>query len=140
MATPRELETLPGTRIDLAGGHELVVTSVADVDVVQLVAQNGSVCLSIELTEAGPILRFEGAALRLRASGDLVVEAERLALVGRSALALETGGDLSIRARGDLTSEARIQTITADLGNVNVKANDDVRLDGERVLVNCVDT
>ena len=133
MAAPRE-------RIELAGGHELVVSGALDRNVVELVAQNGQIRLSIEVSDAGAVLSFEGAALRLQAKGDLVIEAERLALVGRSAVALETAGDLHLRAHGDLTSEARIQTIRAELGNVNVKANDDVRLDGERVLVNCVDT
>jgi hypothetical protein len=36
-----------------------------------------------------------------------------------------------------LDSQARIQNITAVLGNVNVKANDDVRMNGERVRMNC---
>jgi hypothetical protein len=40
-------------------------------------------------------------------------------------------------ADGDLKTEARIQEIRARLGNVNVSANDDVRIDGERVMVNC---
>jgi hypothetical protein len=32
---------------------------------------------------------------------------------------------------------ARIQNITAELGNVNLQANDDVKIDGERILMNC---
>ncbi len=135
-----ELEPRATARIDLAGRHQLVVQSSPDVNILQLFGQNGQVCLSIEITEAGPILRFEGAFLRLQAVGDLAIEAERLALVGRSGLILESGRDLHVRAERDLTSEARIQNITAVLGNVNVRANDDVRIDGERVRVNCVDT
>jgi len=36
-------------------------------------------------------------------------------------------------------SLARVQNIKADLGNVNVTANDDVSINGERVRVNCDD-
>ena len=44
---------------------------------------------------------------------------------------------MSLTAAGDLTTQGRTQTIVADLGDVKVKANDDVCLNGERVLVNC---
>jgi hypothetical protein len=44
---------------------------------------------------------------------------------------------MKLQASGDLHSEARIQNVTATLGDVNVRANDDVKLSGERVRVNC---
>ena len=42
----------------------------------------------------------------------------------------------ALRVPAALTS-ARAQAITARLGDVSVKANDDVRLNGERVRLNC---
>ena len=44
---------------------------------------------------------------------------------------------MKLAATGDMQLEARVQDITATQGNVNVKANDDVCLHGERVKVNC---
>ena len=38
-----------------------------------------------------------------------------------------------------IQDNAMKSAVTADLGNVNVKANDDVRINGERVRVNCDD-
>ena len=103
----------------------------------QFLAPGGAVTLSVLLTEAGPVLRFEGASLVLQASGSLAIDAEHLHLRGRAGMTLETAGDLALQAKGDLNSAARIQNITATLGDVNVQANDDVKLVGERVRVNC---
>ena len=80
------------------------------------------------------MLRFEGAGLTLRAAGDLTLEARRLTLHAEESLALSTGGDLDVTVTGDLRSTARTPTITADLGDVRVEANDNVKIDGERVL------
>lgn len=127
----------PPRRIELAGSHELVVERTSDTSLLSLLGRDGRVCLAVEITEAGPVLRFEGANLKLRVGGDLTIEAERLALSGRSEVTLYSGGDLRMNADRDLTSRARVQTIQAELGDVNVKANDDVKLRGERVRVNC---
>ena len=43
----------------------------------------------------------------------------------------------SLVVAGDLETYARVQHHTATLGNVNIRANDDVRLNGERVRMNC---
>jgi hypothetical protein len=90
----------------------------------------------VHLTPAGPVLRFEGSLL-LEASGGLAVDAQRVAIHGREGLSLTSGGNARIEIAGDLDSQARIQNITAVLGNVNVKANDDVRMNGERIKMNC---
>ena len=81
-------------------------------------------------------LHLDGS-LRLEASGGLAVDAKHVAIHGREGLTLSSGRDANIEVAGDLHSHARIQNLTADLGNVNVKANDDVMLNGERVMVNC---
>lgn len=123
--------------LDLLGNHRIAVRRDPDLDTVELIGRDGKVVLAIEVTEAGPVLRFEGAGLTLRAAGELNLEARRLTLRAEESLALKTGGDLDLAAAGDLRSTAREQTITAELGDVRVEANDDVRIDGERVLVNC---
>lgn len=123
--------------IELAGRHRVDIRRGDGVDALELVAHDGKILLSIEISERGPVLRFDGPALTIRASGDLALEAQHLSLRAEKSLSLSTGGDLEISAAGDLRSTARQQQITAELGDVRVEANDDVRLDGERVLVNC---
>ncbi len=106
-------------------------------NVLEIVGADGRVTLSVRVTPAGPVLELEGCGLLIRATGDLAVQAERVAIHGREEVCITSGGDATIGVAGDLATTARIQNITAVLGNVNVKANDDVRLNGERVLVNC---
>ncbi|HVT09946.1 MAG TPA: hypothetical protein VHO67_20930 [Polyangia bacterium] len=123
--------------VSLSGRHQMVVIRDPAGDVVRFLAPNGDATFSVLLTKEGPVLRFEGASLVLQAAGTLAVEAERLELTGRSGLTLKTGGDLDIQADGAIASEARVQTVTATHGDVRVQANDDVKLVGERVRVNC---
>jgi len=127
------------TALALNGDRLLVVESRADLDVIRIVNADGAACLTIHMTPQGPVLQFEGS-LMLQTTGDLAVSAARLALHGREGVAITSGGDMTIETAGDLSTSARIQNIEAHLGNVNVKANDDVRIDGERIFMNCVDT
>lgn len=75
--------------------------------------------------------------LDIRADGDLAIDAQSVAINGRDGFAQTSGGDIQIQADGTLRSEAGIQDITADQGNVNIKANDDVKCNGEHILLNC---
>jgi hypothetical protein len=123
--------------LELRGEQRLRLERGPDRDLIQLCDARGRLTLSIQVKDSGPVLRFEGEGLRIQAAGELTLEAEELHLHGRTGLNLTTGGDLALVADGDLASEARIQEIRAKLGNVNIAANDDVRIDGERVMVNC---
>ena len=123
--------------LELAGQHRIELRRGDALDTLELIGRDGKVVLAIEVSERGPVLRFEGAGLAIKAAGELSLEARRLSLHAEEALSLSTGGDLRLAAAGDLHSVARVQTLTAELGDVRVEANDDVRIDGERVLVNC---
>jgi hypothetical protein len=123
--------------IELIGNQKLLVERRPAENTLKLLSRDGQLRLSIKITEEGPVLRFEGPSLTVESSGDLAVNVQRLLLHGREGVAISSGADASVYAVGDLKSEARIQDITARLGNVNVKANDDVRLRGERIRLNC---
>ncbi len=123
--------------IDLQGDQHLVLEQSQQEDRLMITSANGKVSLTITITDAGPVLHLEGAGLMIKTDGDLAINAKSLAIHGRDGIALTTGGDAHICAVGDLTTKARIQNITAELGNVNLQANDDVKIDGERILMNC---
>jgi hypothetical protein len=97
---------------------------------------NGSPALLIRITESGPVLEFQGS-LQIRAEGIVGIEGQRVGIVGREGVAIESGGDACIRVAGELRSEAEAHSIRARLGDVEVKANDDVRLRAERIRLNC---
>jgi len=128
-----------GHDIELVGGQRLVVEHSTTGDIIQIVAGDGRMAMRIRVTPGGALLELDGMDLKIQAGGDLAIEADRLAFHGRSSIALTTGGDALLYAAGDMHSRARIQNISADLGNVNVTANDDVSINGERVRVNCDD-
>lgn len=111
------------------GDHFLHIDSVGDGHTLRLVGPGGGQRLEIAITPQGPVLRL-GGNLRVELTGDLAVEARRIALHGREGLALSSGADGSVQVVGDLA-------VTADLGDVSIRANDDVRIDGERVRMNC---
>ena len=132
------LSKAPNTQIvNLVAKQKLVIEYHHPNNVLNIIASDGIVSLSIHITKKGPVLKIGGGDLTIQADGNLAIDAERVTIHSRKEMALTTDGNLHIEAAGDLHSKARIQTITADLGNVDIKANDDVTLDGERIRMNC---
>jgi hypothetical protein len=129
---------LPPNTLALSQQRTLVVERRPGLDLLRVFNADGQACLTVRLTPTGPVLQFDGSVV-LQTSGALALDAEHIALHGRDGVTITSGGDVTLQTAGDLTSRARVQNIRADLGNVNLQANDDVRLNGERVLVNCVD-
>ena len=123
--------------IELVGGQRLMLKHEQCNDIVQICSADGNVTMSILVTENGAVLRFEGASLVLRTTGNLAIEAEHLSLHGRAGACITTGGDLHVQAEGDLNSAAQTQTVVATLGDVRLRANDDVKMTGERIRLNC---
>lgn len=94
-------------------GNHLSIEQVAGGHVLRIAGADGAQAVEIALTPSGPVLRI-AAGMRIEVAGDLAIEAENLQLRGRDSVRIEAG-------RGD----------------VAVRANDDVLLDGERIRMNC---
>ncbi len=118
----RTLASLPAEAIALSHRQTLLLERSDAETVLRIVGADGAVSLTVSVTAAGPVLRFEGAAVTIQTSGALVLDAERVAIHGREAVAISSGGDLSL---------------AATLGSVAVEAHDDVNLNGERIRLNC---
>jgi len=126
--------------VQLAGRHRLIVRRTETGEAIQLLTPDGSAPLTIEITSAGVRVHLAAPSVALETQGDLTLSADRLTLHGRKGLALTSGGDLDLAAKGDLHSTAQAQVLRAEQGEVNIKASDDVRVTGERVMVNCDET
>ncbi len=137
MTTVIRKEPSKETTVTLSGDHTLRVIRESSEDRLEIADAHGRVMLTIRMSEKGPCIELQGAQLTLKTTGQLRIDADRCHIHGRRGLALTSGGDVVLHTPGDLHSSARIQNIRATLGNVNVQANDDIRLNGERVLVNC---
>jgi hypothetical protein len=109
--------------LELASGRSVVCRSVAEsCDEVTIRGPAGGVLLEVALTPSGPVLRFHAAELQLDCQGSFKVQCERFEV--------RTTGDIVEQAGGEISLEAR-------RGNVDLRANDDVNLNGERVRLKC---
>lgn len=131
-ATARELP--------LAGEYRLIVHQTAGGSSVQLVAPDASSPVCIDITPAGVRVHLAAPSVSLETAGDLSLSADHLTLRGRRGLTLESGDDLELVAAHELRSRAKAQIVRAEQGEVDIKATDDVRVSGERVMVNCDET
>jgi hypothetical protein len=126
--------------IELAGRHRLILERGGECDTVKFVTPQGGVPLSIEVSPTGVTLKVADANVSLEAAGTLSISARNLVLKGREGLMLSSDGHLDVTAGGDMRSRAQAQIIRAERGPVDVKATDDVKLSGERVMINCDET
>lgn len=105
----------------------------------------GEVELQICLTENGPLLRFRAADVELEATRDVKVHCEEFHVKAEKHIVQESGGDLrqriggqaDVKVRGRMTLAARETRLQAKRGNVQIEANDDVEILGERIKLNC---
>lgn len=112
---------------------------------IKLLNRNDEVQLSIKITEAGLDVSINANELNIHAHEVLNLSSKRINIAAADQLNLHTEGHFVQRVKKDSLTEvegtnkllAQVQKITATLGNVNIRANDDVRLDGERVKLNC---
>ena len=120
----------------------------ADGKVLRLHAPDGRVCLTISLLPSGPMVELSASALTVATAGDLTLDCDRfqvnaqrdVVIVAGGSIAHDASGDVTTRADGEIRTEAIAQQLRARLGNVDVIANDDVSLEGERVRLNSSDT
>ena len=123
--------------LELVGDQRLVVQNNAESSLLRIIGPDGKVSLAIHVTEHGHAVRLESSAIQIEAQGELSLNAEHVSIHGRKSLSLSSDGNVSLDTPGDIHSDARSHKITARLGNVDIKANDDVTIDGERIRMNC---
>jgi hypothetical protein len=131
--------------IALVSGRSVEAEARPEGDLVRVRANGGEVVLTVLVTDAGPVLRFESAALELSAARDVSIECERFDVRARGEASVTTGGDLVERVGGKAvrevagasSHEAHEVSIAARRGSVDVRANDDVNVKGDRIRLNC---
>ena len=123
------------TDIDLHLGYVVAVDDASRQQVV-IRAPDGRVCLTIRLGPDGPQVVVEAASLELVSQGKVAVTCESFEVNAREDIVLDAGRQVRISAKAELLSEAVAQTHTARLGGIELLANDDVSLEGERINLN----
>src|SRR5690606_1773062 len=103
--------------------------------------------ISIDISEKGLSLHTNAENLHLQANKEINLSAEKIILDAEKEINLKSKGNIITAAEKNTLQESGLvhknvaedQKIIANLGSVEVKANDDVKIDGERVLFNCED-
>jgi hypothetical protein len=131
----------------LASGRSIEVTEGGAEERIQLRSTSGEVMLTVRLTDEGPVLSLSGASLEIAASKSLALSCETLHIKAARDALIEVGGSLRERVEGSVTRETagastvsgREVKLEAFPGGIVLKANDDVAINGERVLLNSDD-
>lgn len=120
-----------------AVGDEKVGEVQADTDVLELLDPHGQPTITIRVSSAGAVVELGARSVTLNVQGDLGIAADNIALHARQSLSLSSAKDLSVSAGETLRQQAKRQAITSTLGDIDIRANDDVKVDGERIRMNC---
>jgi hypothetical protein len=112
---------------------------------IQLLDKNKTAQLTITVKPEGLSVQINAIELNINAVDQLNLSGKKVSLSASEELVIKSAGDLLHQIDGNCitdiggtnSSRAKIQKMKAELGNVEIEANDDVRLDGERVLFNC---
>jgi len=154
---PRRSEPLPRLLAEIAEPAETRRMTLSSGRVVEAQAEgegrdrltiknpSGEVELEIRMTERGPVLKFRAADVELEATRDVKLACDNFHVEARGAIVEEAGGDLrqrikgnaDVKVRGRMTLAAKETRVQAKRGNVQVEANDDVEILGERIKLNC---
>lgn len=106
--------------LDLAGGRSLAVRQEADAEVVEVRERGGEVCLSVELTPGGAVLRLTGARLELAASEEVSIAAPVVRIAAAQEAALTSAGRLAVESDREM----------------RVHSEDEVRVTGKMIHLN----
>jgi hypothetical protein len=120
--------------LTLSAGYSLSTATAASGEELRLHAPDGRICVKITLTPEGPLVELTSVALSVAAQGK--VKCESFEVSAEREIALNAGGDVIVDAGQAIVSAAFEQSHLARRGDYRVKANDDVRVDGERIKLN----
>lgn len=116
---PPVTDATDGLHLDLPSGRQVALHIDSGREEIVLVGQDGFVELQVTLTDEGPVLKMPAGRVQLRGADLLDLSARRVRL----------------RADEDLTLEAGAVHLRAD-ANVEVDADDDVRVRGRKIYLN----
>jgi uncharacterized protein (DUF2345 family) len=129
--------------IKFRSGNILVIDKVADE--IKLLGKDQELQLVISIKKEGLIVNVNASQLNINSTDELNLSSKKINIEASEQINIKSEGNLVQQIAKDCLTEtagtnkniARVQKLTATLGNVEIKANDDLRLDGEKVLLNC---
>lgn len=107
-------------------------------------SRTGHVELLIKFTSEGPLLTFSAAEIAMESRGKMELKCKEFTLQAEQSIQLKSAGDALTEIAGEskthvgkqLVATAEEVSIEATKGDTIVKANDFVRVHGEKILLN----
>lgn len=130
-------DSLNRRELPLSLNRSLGIERTEEGDRITICSPANQVELEIVLTANGPILRFNSADLQLKSTGKVMVDCEDFHVKARGTIIQESDGDMTHRSKEQLSIVGKACSVCSRRGDVNLTANDDVRVKGERILLNC---
>lgn len=98
--------------------------------------QRGTFDVEIVLTADGPVIRAAAAALEITAATEIAARCDRFSVEARESFSVRAAC-IEHEASGAVRASGAEVALTARSGGVAIRANDDVALNGEQILLNC---
>jgi phage gp45-like len=129
--------------IEFSTGDSIVIDTIKEE--VKLIDRNNQLQMTIGFAKIGLVININAAKININAVEELNLSGKKVNITATDQLKIQTAGNLVQQIDKDSLTEvggsnkmkAKVQQITATLGDVSIKANDDIVLNGERVKLNC---
>lgn len=113
-------------------------------NMLEIESPEGNIELRVKITPEGPVLSFNSTKISMNSDADVSLQCKKFHLKTSEETKIESGGDLrqqvagnlDVHVRDDIHTKAQQIVNEAELGGIEMKANDDVILNGLRVLMN----
>jgi hypothetical protein len=137
LSPSRSASAAAPTAIPISADAQVLVWSDGGQAVIRIEAQGRQTLeLSIKMTDEGPILKACAHAVELQADR-FAVDCREFSVHAQERLSLKSDGDMVSVVGGKQETTANRIDMEATHGSVVVRANDDVQLLGEQLLLNC---
>jgi len=132
-----ESDSSRSSELALTSGRRLRIDRCAEGDRLAVHTADDQIELEVVLTERGPLLRFRAADLVVESTRSVKIDCEDFHVRATKSILHDSEGDLTQRAGSHLSAQGSTCAVRSTRGDVRIAANDDVRVNGERVRLNC---
>ncbi len=127
----------PAVVIPLGAGRALEVRSQRDTATLQVRAEgNRLLQIEVRFDASGPVLRVQAPQLQVETPRAISFACETFKVDASRSIDLRSGGDMTQTAAGNARVDAQRVDVEASPGAIRLKANDEVQLLGEMILLN----
>lgn len=108
--------------VELPSGRRIAIRATEHGEELMVLAPDGGMEVSLELTPNGPVFRLRGARLEIDSTESISLSCRSLALRTEEGLILQAGGDLEVGSDHEIRIKSREQTfIDGDFVNLNCR-------------------